>query len=258
MTSQKDYEDSKIDSDIDYVIDYDIEIRQDELLYLQKSSQLPLDKIKENISKFKTFNYTIIGCGGVGSITAELLVRSGIKKLTLIDLDIIEKSNLGRQNYTYSNLGESKVQCLKNRLLEISPNCEINCIEEFLRESNYEKLLQDSEIIIDCLDNLNTRRIINQYCINSKKMWIYSAGQGFESTCLILDYRTSQKDVFSKIITPNTTQNATCQEGVLNSTTHMSACFIINELIKYICLDKQESHLIKFNSLQNKFFNISL
>jgi len=80
----------------------------------------------------------VIGLGGVGSWAAEALARSGVAKLTLIDLDHISESNINRQLHALdSTLGQSKVEAMRERILQINPCCDVRCVEEFVDASNW-------------------------------------------------------------------------------------------------------------------------
>jgi tRNA A37 threonylcarbamoyladenosine dehydratase len=86
----------------------------------------------------------VVGIGGVGSWTAEALARSGVGRLTLIDLDHVAESNVNRQVHALSNtLGQSKVGAMKERIALINPACEVRCIEEFVVPENWPVLLSD-------------------------------------------------------------------------------------------------------------------
>jgi len=80
----------------------------------------------------------VVGLGGVGSWAAEALARSGVAKLTLIDLDHISESNINRQLHALDNtLGQSKVEAMRERIQLINPSCEVRCIEEFVDATNW-------------------------------------------------------------------------------------------------------------------------
>lgn len=84
----------------------------------------------------------VVGLGGVGSWTAEALARSGVAALTLIDLDHVSESNVNRQVQALeSTLGKSKAEALRERIAEIHPGCAVRCIEEFVDETNWPRLL---------------------------------------------------------------------------------------------------------------------
>jgi tRNA A37 threonylcarbamoyladenosine dehydratase len=80
----------------------------------------------------------VVGLGGVGSWAAEALARSGVAKLTLIDLDHISESNINRQLHALDNtLGQSKVGAMRERIQLINPSCEVHGVEEFVDASNW-------------------------------------------------------------------------------------------------------------------------
>ena len=80
----------------------------------------------------------VVGIGGVGSWTAEALARSGVARLTLIDLDHISESNINRQIHALDiTVGKSKVLAMRERIAHINPACEVVCIEEFVDETNW-------------------------------------------------------------------------------------------------------------------------
>ena len=80
----------------------------------------------------------VVGLGGVGSWAAESLARSGVAKLTLIDLDHISESNINRQLHALdTTLGQSKVEAMRERIQLINPSCEVRCIEEFVDATNW-------------------------------------------------------------------------------------------------------------------------
>ena len=109
-------------------------------------------------------NLVLVGCGGVGSVLAELLVRGGFTNLILIDNDIVDESNLGRQIFFEEDVGKFKVFCLKNYLLKINSKANIKVFNELLDENNIYDICLNSDLIIDASDNFKIRRIINDFC----------------------------------------------------------------------------------------------
>jgi molybdopterin/thiamine biosynthesis adenylyltransferase len=89
---------------------------------------------------------------GIGSVIAECLVRLGFENFILVDGDIVEESNLNRQNYTHADIVKHKVEALENRLRYINPNVKIETYPEFLDENNIEQYIQDCDIAVNALD----------------------------------------------------------------------------------------------------------
>lgn len=104
----------------------------------------------------------IFGVGGVGSWTAETLVRSGIARLTIVDADTVAASNINRQlPATSSTVGRVKVEVMKQRLLDINPDAEIEAIHDFYNaetQSRYD--LRDYDYVIDAIDSLADKALL--------------------------------------------------------------------------------------------------
>ncbi len=95
----------------------------------------------------------VVGVGGVGSWAVEALARSGVGKLTLIDLDHIAESNINRQIHALeSTLGASKVAVMRDRIAQISPDCKVQAIDDFLTVENIGALVPGEAWLIDAID----------------------------------------------------------------------------------------------------------
>ncbi len=91
----------------------------------------------------------VVGIGGVGSWATEALARSGVGRLTLIDLDHVAESNINRQIHALDNtVGQAKVLAMKERIAHINPACEVNCVEEFVDAENWPALI-DGPALLD-------------------------------------------------------------------------------------------------------------
>lgn len=114
---------------------------------------------KEVMEKIASKNVIIFGIGGVGSWCAESLVRSGIRKLTIVDSDLICITNINRQLHaTTQTVGEVKTEALKNRLLEINPSAEIQTIQKIYNPESSDSFKLDSyDFIIDAIDSLSNK-----------------------------------------------------------------------------------------------------
>ena len=133
---------------------------------------------EEAFSKLASSTVLIFGVGGVGSVAAESLARSGIKKLVLVDNDIINISNLNRQIQTeFSNVGKSKVREMKKRLISINPNIEIVTYDIFYtKEHNY--VFENVDFVIDAIDSISSKVDLIEYCLENKIGFISSLGMG--------------------------------------------------------------------------------
>ena len=112
-------------------------------------NQLYINEEQQN--RIKNTKILIAGIG-LGSAIAETALRLGFENLTIIDGDKVETSNLNRQNFTQNNVGYSKTDALRKRLLAINPDARIKAFAEFLTAENIEAYLNSSEIAINTLD----------------------------------------------------------------------------------------------------------
>ncbi|HAO08914.1 MAG TPA: hypothetical protein DCQ50_18485 [Chryseobacterium sp.] len=109
---------------------------------------------KEEQQKIKNFRI-LLGGAGIGSVIAECVLRMGFENITIIDGDDVEISNLNRQNYTQADVGHSKAESLKKRLLEINPDANITAHHCFLDAENIENFIKDNDVAINALDFKN-------------------------------------------------------------------------------------------------------
>lgn len=134
--------------------------------------------LNENIEKLKDKVILVLGIGGVGSYTVETLIRNPIKKIIIVDSDIIDITNLNRQLFTnQNNLGLKKVDELEKRIKSINPYIEIKKISEFIDINNIELLFKDKvDYIVDACDTIKTKELVIKECIKRKIKFISCMG----------------------------------------------------------------------------------
>ena len=160
---------------------------------------------KENMEKLYNARVIVFGIGGVGGHAAEALVRSGVGHIDIVDFDKVEETNINRQLVALtSTIGKSKVEVLKNRLLDINPSLDIEAIEKFyLPENENEFDLSKYDYIVDAVDNMSAK--ISLVCrANELNVPIISAmGAGNKIEPIMLEvsdiYKTSV-DPLAKIL----------------------------------------------------------
>lgn len=165
--------------------------------------ELILDK--NSINKLKSTKVLIIGIGGVGGYALECLVRSGVINITIVDKDVIEKTNLNRQIISLnSNIGFPKVDVAKGRCLDINPKCNITTINDFILDDNINSLeLNKYDYIIDACDTITTKILLIDYCAKNNLKLISCMGTGnrFDSTKLsVTKLNKTYNDPLSKNI----------------------------------------------------------
>lgn len=129
--------------------------------------------------RFRDAKITVIGCGGIGGATTEMLVRMGVGNLKIIDKDTFDVSNINRQLMSsFYSVGKSKVNTTYEILKSINPFVNITSFEEELNEDNVQKIVEESDIVIDALDNLVTRIILSRYALDSGIPFVHGAIHG--------------------------------------------------------------------------------
>lgn len=122
----------------------------------------------------------VVGIGGVGSWCAEALARTGVGKLTLIDLDMVAESNTNRQIHALGDIyGKAKVDAMAERIRLINPDCEVRCIEDFVTPENLEELLGSGfDVIVDAIDQARVKVAMIAFCKRHKLPVIVAGAAG--------------------------------------------------------------------------------
>ncbi|QEY25075.1 tRNA threonylcarbamoyladenosine dehydratase [Neisseria animalis] len=132
------------------------------------------------LQRFAQAHVCVVGVGGVGSWAVEALARSGIGKLTLIDLDNVAESNVNRQLHALTNdFGKAKVTALNERITQINPQCRVTEIEDFVTEDNLDALFADGfDFVIDAIDQVRVKAAMAAYFVRHRQAFILSGGAG--------------------------------------------------------------------------------
>ncbi|WP_405305191.1 HesA/MoeB/ThiF family protein [Methanobrevibacter sp.] len=129
--------------------------------------------------RFKEAKITVIGCGGIGGETIEMLARMGIGELVLVDKDVFDLSNLNRQTLaSISDLGLDKSAVAKEKVRLINPYVKVTTFNEHVDQTNIDKVIGDSHIVIDALDNVLTRVIVSRAAKEKGIPYIHGAIHG--------------------------------------------------------------------------------
>ena len=115
----------------------------------------------------------IIGCGGLGTTTAQYLAMTGIGRIHLIDFDKVEMSNLNRQlSFLEQDIGKNKAEVLKKNIEKINPDSVVTILKKKITSGNINSSIKNSKFVIDCSDNFKTRFLVNEYCFKEKKILV--------------------------------------------------------------------------------------
>lgn len=135
---------------------------------------------EDSFNKINKSNILVFGLGGVGSYVVEALVRSGLGKISIVDKDVVDVSNINRQLIAnIDNIGKAKTIVMKERILSINPNCEVECYNMLFLPNN-SSLIDFSryDYVIDCIDNVSAKIEIIRLSKESNVKVISSMGTG--------------------------------------------------------------------------------
>ncbi|MEG0857064.1 MAG: HesA/MoeB/ThiF family protein [Terrisporobacter sp.] len=142
---------------------------------------------QEESEKLADFIVCVIGCGGLGGYVIEMLSRIGIGNITVVDMDIFDESNLNRQILSSeNNLGSYKVEEARNRVKSINSNTKIKVINEIFCKENAEDILKEHHIIVDCLDSIDSRILLQEVCKRLNIIFVHGAiGGWYGQVCTV-------------------------------------------------------------------------
>ena len=137
------------------------------------------DLLKRNVKgiakKLKETKVCILGLGGLGSNVAVLLARVGVGYLKLVDFDIVEASNLNRQQYRISHIGMKKTEAIRTIIKEINPFVEIETLDVKVDRENILSIVGDIEIVVEAFDRAETKAMILEELLTNKNKIVISA-----------------------------------------------------------------------------------
>ncbi len=188
-------------------------------------------------SRLLNSKVTIIGAGGLGSPVAYYLTAAGIGNIKIIDFDKVELSNLQRQILHFNtDIKKDKTQSAYEKLINLNPGVQIEIVNKRLIPSNSKSLLKNSDFVIDGTDNILTKMLINDACMNLKIPFVIAGVIRFNGQIMtIIPSRKTAcyRCVFGEI-TENNPLMSCSQAGVIGLIPGIIGCMEANEAIKYL------------------------
>lgn len=160
----------------------------------------------------------IVGVGGLGNLLAQYLAAGGVGKLTLIDDDKVELSNLPRQLlFSDQDIGEYKSATAVHKLSNAYPDCNLQAVTDKLAEHNSQTLLAHMDLVFDCTDDFSTRHLINLTCLQVKLPLITAAVANFSGQLFMVDMESApESGCYACLFPQDSHLSQTCQSvGVL-------------------------------------------
>ena len=140
-----------------------------------KEEDLLKRNVKGTFEKLKKTKICILGLGGLGSNVAILLAKAGIGYLKLVDFDIVEASNLNRQQYRISHIGMKKTKAIKNIIKEINPFVKVDILDTKVDKENISSIVKDIKIIVEAFDRAETKAMAIEKLLTNKNKIVISA-----------------------------------------------------------------------------------
>lgn len=159
---------------------------------------------KNQQDRLKDSKITVIGCGGIGGAAIEMLARMGVGHIKIVDKDSFDVSNINRQLMSsFYSVGKSKTQVTQETIQSINPFIEVEVFEGELNESNVEEIIADSDLVIDALDNLVSRIILNRQARELEIPFIHGAIHGTMGQLCVFNNETPSYEELFKLPSRN-------------------------------------------------------
>lgn len=198
----------------------------------------------------------VCGAGGLGSTVISNLASLGIGTIGIVDDDVVELSNLNRQYiHKFSSLGQNKVLSAKKFVNEFNPGIVVNTYKIRLSEENYQQIVKNYDLIIDCFDSFKSKFLLNKIAIKTGKTLIHGGVTEFFGQVTVI---IPKKTACLNCILPE--NNTNIVKGVLSPIVSTIASIETTEAVKQILEIGQtlENKLLSYNGLTSEFKTINL
>ncbi|HMK82514.1 MAG TPA: HesA/MoeB/ThiF family protein [Candidatus Bathyarchaeia archaeon] len=226
------------------------------------SRQIALSELGPNgQDQLRRSKATLVGLGGLGSITALYLTLAGVGQLTLIDQDTVELNNLHRQAiYSLSDIRHPKVEVAASKLAKVNPDVKLISIADNVNEDNLQEIIGQTDCIVDGLDNMRTRYLLNRYSVEHQIPFVFGGAIGLEGNVAVFKPPTTP---CLECVLPGLQDSnlVTCDtRGVLGATTGIIGSLQALETIKVLAgINRSfETKLMLFDFAQSEFRSIPL
>ncbi len=191
-------------------------MNDDQLLRYSRQIMLP-DVDIAGQEALLSAHVVVVGIGGLGCPAALYLAAAGVGKLTLVDNDQVELSNLQRQiAHSSSKLGAAKVDSAAERIQSLNSDVTVHTYPQYWDVELAQTLLDSATLVLDCTDNLATRLALNSQCYASKTPLVSGAAIGLEGQLSVFDFRQRQTPCYQCLYTCDDGEDLTCAaNGIL-------------------------------------------
>jgi molybdopterin/thiamine biosynthesis adenylyltransferase len=174
---------------------------------LRYSRHILLDELGvEGQQRFLDAHALVIGAGGLGSPVALYLGTAGVGRITLVDHDSVDVTNLQRQiAHNLSRVGQPKAQSARDTIAAINPDVQVQPLVERADAKRLDQLVAEVDVVLDCSDNFTTRQAVNAACVAHKKPLVAGAAIGFDGQISVYDPRDAASPCYACVFPPEAT-----------------------------------------------------
>ena len=198
----------------------------------------------------------VVGCGGLGGMVIECLARIGVGHLRVVDGDVFDETNLNRQLLSSTmNLGRPKTLAAQQRVMAVNPLVEVDAVQTNLTAENAEQLLDGCDVVLDALDNIPARLLLQQAAKAANIPLVHAAVAGWiGQLCVIQPGQDLLNLLYPAWVEP---QGEELETGTLSFTASLTASWQAAETVKLLLgkpsLDGEVLEIDLFNSTSKKF-----
>lgn len=216
----------------------------------------------EGQEKLKGANVLVVGAGGLGCPVLQYLAAAGTGKISILDFDMVEETNLARQVlYGSSDLGKLKSIIAKSRLEYLNPLCEYKIINLKLDSSNSLNFLKNYDVIVDATDNQETRYVISDACVTLNKPMVHGAIYKYEGLVSVFNYNGGPSyRAFNPPVSKDFKNPSPSAVGFFGVLPGIIGTYMANEVIKIItgAGEVLSGKILVFNIYNNSFSTFSI
>ena len=209
----------------------------DELL--RYSRHILLDELGvEGQERLMAARALVIGAGGLGSPVALYLGTAGVGRITLVDHDTVDLTNLQRQlAHSVARIGMPKTESARQAILDINPQVSVVAIQALADTRLLDQLVPDADVVLDCCDNFATRHLINAACVKHAKPLVSGAAIRFDGQISVYDSGDSASPCYACVFPPDSELEETrcATMGVFAPLVGIIGAMQAAEALKMIC-----------------------
>lgn len=172
---------------------------------LRYSRHILLDELGiEGQERLLAGHALVIGAGGLGAAALPYLASAGVGRITIVDDDAVDLTNLQRQIlHTTANVGRPKVESAKEGLLRINPDVDVRLVPQRVGDAELDALVAAADVVLDCCDNFATRHAVNRACLAHHKPLVSGAALRFDGQVSVFDLRQPDAPCYGCLFPPS-------------------------------------------------------